>query len=375
MTHKHSGIAFRPSKETVDMSNIKRFMDKNSITGYDELINRSSDNIEWYWDAVNKDLNIDWFKPYSRVLDTSNGNPWAKWFVNGKCNIVYNCLDRHMKTWRKEKLAYIWEGENGFKREISYSDLYVMTNKLANALKILGICKGDVVGIYMPMIPEALVSILACSKIGAIHSVVFSGFSAASLAGRLNDSGAKLLITADGYYRRGCLVDLKNCADEALASCLTVSKVIVYRYAKNDIKWIDGRDLWHDKIVDEQSSECSCEIMDSEDPLFILYTSGTTGKPKGTLHVQGSFTVFAAQQTAYLIDLKDSDLLFWPADIGWITGQTWTVYGSLILGSTALVYDGAPNYPEPDRWFRMIDDHKVYHIRCISYSYSSIHEV
>jgi acetyl-CoA synthetase len=342
-----------------DRSNIKRFMKNNAIPDYAELIKRSSNNIEWYWDAVNKDLDIEWFKPYTKILDVSNGKPWPKWFIDGKCNIAYNCIDKHIKGERKNKLAYIWEGEDGSRRKITYSDLSVMVNKLANAIKMLGIGKGDVVGIYMPIIPEALVSVLACSKIGAIHSVVFSGFSAAALATRLNDSGAKLLITVDGYHRRGKLVDLKNDTDLALQSSPTVSKVIVCRYAKNSVAWNDSRDIWYDEIVSKKSSSCDCEVMDSEDPLFILYTSGTTGKPKGTLHVQGSFMVLAAQQAAYLIDLKDDDVLFWPADIGWITGQTWTVYGSLILGSTAVVYDGSPDYPEPDRWLRILDEYKV----------------
>lgn len=359
MTGSESSVVFEPSAELANKSNISRFMKNNAISDYAELIQRSADDIEWYWDAVNKDLNIEWFKPYSKILDVSRGKPWAKWFIDGKCNIAYNCLDRHVRSWRKEKLAYVWEGENGSKRKFTYSDLYVMVNKLANALKTLGIGKGDVVGIYMPMIPEAIVSMLACSKIGAVHSVVFSGFSAPALATRLNDAAARLLITVDGYYRRGRLVDLKKDVDDALKSSPTVSKVITCRYAGTDVRWNSSRDIWYDELVREQSSDCNCEIMDSEDPLYILYTSGTTGRPKGTLHVHGGFTVFAAQQTAYPIDLKDDDVLFWPADIGWITGQTWTVYGSLILGGTAVIYDGAPDHPKPDRWFRIIEDHGV----------------
>lgn len=359
MTNSKRHTVFEPPSELINKSNIMRFMKNNAISDYAELIKRSIDDIEWYWDAVNKDLSIEWFKPYSKILDVSNGKPWAKWFIDGKCNIAHNCLDRHIKTTRKDKLAYIWENENGSKRKLTYYELYLMVNKVANALKTLGISKGDVVTIYMPMIPEAVVSMLACSKIGAVHSVVFSGFSAPSLAARLDDADAKLLITADGYYRRGNLVHLKNEVDNALKSCPKISKVIVCRYADIDVQWNNSRDIWYDELVREQRNECSSEIMDSEDPLFILYTSGTTGRPKGTLHVHGSFMVFAAQQAAYLIDLKDDDVLFWPADIGWITGQTWAVYGSLILGSTAVIYDGAPDYPKPDTWFRMIKDYNV----------------
>lgn len=348
---------FEPTEAIVNKSNVMRFMKNNAIRGYSDLVIRSSDNIEWYWDAVSKDLNVEWFKPYTKVLDVTNGKPWAKWFIGGKCNIVHNCIDRHVST-KGNKVAYVWENENGSKRNITYYDLYVMVNRLSNMLKALGIGKGDVVGIYVPMIPEAIVSMLACSKIGAIHNVVFSGFSANALAARLNDAGAKLLITADGYFRRGKLVDLKKEADRAVGLGSTVKKVIVCRYANNDVTCDDSRELWYES-VQEQSDRCDCEVMDSEDPLFILYTSGTTGRPKGTLHVHGGFMVFAAQQAAYLIDLKEDDLLFWPADIGWITGQTWTVYGSLILGSTAILYDGAPDYPKPDRWLQMIEDYGV----------------
>ncbi|MFQ5921128.1 MAG: AMP-binding protein, partial [Nitrososphaerales archaeon] len=320
-------VAFRPSSDLARKSNITRFMKSNSISDYARLIRRSAEDIEWYWDAVNKDLKIDWFEPYTQVLDLSKGVPWAEWFVGGKCNIAYNCIDRHLKS-RRDKTAYIWEGEDGSRRRLSYHDLYVMVNKLANGLKALGIRRGDVVGIYMPMIPEAIVSMLACSKIGAVHSVVFSGFGAPPLATRLEDSGARLLITADGYYRRGRLVELKGDADRAVSKASSVEKVVVCRYTGADVPR-NARDIWYDELVKKESADCDCEVMDSEDPLFILYTSGTTGRPKGTLHVHGGFTVFAAQQAAYLIDLKPGDLLFWPADIGWITGQTWTVYGSL----------------------------------------------
>jgi acetyl-CoA synthetase len=345
---------FVPPKEFAEKSNIRRFMNAHSIEGYDELIRRSADDIEWYWDAVNKDLGIEWFKPYTKVLDVSDGKPWTRWFVDGRCNIAHNCADRHAA---KDKTAYIWEGEDGAKRKLSYYELYEMTNRFANALKELGIKKGDVVGIYMPMIPEAVVAMLACSKIGAVHSVVFSGFSAPALAARLNDSSARLLVTTDGYHRRGKLVDLKSEADDAVRASPNVEKVVVCRYADNDIRW-NAKDMWYDEIM-KVSSDCKCEVMRAEDPLFILYTSGTTGKPKGTLHVHGGFTVFAAQQAAYLIDFKVSDIMFWPADIGWITGQTWTVYGSLILGGTSVIYDGAPDYPDVERWFRMIEDYGV----------------
>ncbi len=323
-------------------SNIARFMEKRGISGWQQLVEKANSDIGWYWDAVNEDLGIEWFQNYDKTYDSSGGMPWTKWFINGKCNIVVNAIDRHAKN-QPAKVAYIFANENGSKK-ITYRELDDQVGRLAGALAGAGIKKGDVVAIYLPMIPEAFYAIFACSKIGAVHVTIFSGFSAQALRSRLVDSKAKLLITTDTVSRRGKEIHLGGQWQRAIQGT-KVSKVVTV-----------GRD--YDEFV-RNAPKASTEVMDAEDPLFILYTSGTTGEPKGTLQVHGGFTVVAAQQAAYLIDMKPEDVLFWYADIGWITGQVWVVYGSPIVGATALVYDDALDYPAPDAWCRLIEEHKV----------------
>lgn len=351
-------VVYRPPEGLVKKTRIWRFMDRNGLADYDELIRRSTEDVPGYWDAVNEDLGIEWFRHYEKVLDLSAGAPWAKWFVGGKCNIVHNCLDRHVRDGLSSRAAFRWEGEDGQRLVITYGELLNTVNRLANGLRSLGVRRGDVVGVYMPMIPQAIATMLACSRMGAIHAVVFSGFSPPALAARLNDSGAKALVTADGYYRRGKLVDLKRSSDEALKSCAAITRQVVCRYAGNQVSWKPTRDVWFDDLTTGRP-ELQPEAMESEDALYILYTSGTTGRPKGSVHVHGGYTLFAGQQAAYLIDIQPGDVLFWPADIGWITGQTWTVYGNLIAGGTAVVYDGSFDHPRPDRWWDLIEEHKV----------------
>ncbi|MEO0118499.1 MAG: AMP-binding protein, partial [candidate division WOR-3 bacterium] len=268
---------YYPPKELVENSNIKKFMDKHGIKTLEELLEKSQKNIEWWWEENAKEL--EWFSPWKKVLEWNL--PFAKWFVDGKINIVHNALDRHIKTYRKNKVAYIFEGEPGEVEYWSYYKLYKEVNKLANALKKLGIKKGDRVTIYLPMIPQLPIAMLACAKIGAIHSVVFSGFSSQALKDRIIDAEAKVLITADGGYRRGKIVPLKANSDEALKECPTVEKVIVYKRTGENVPMKEGRDLWWHEITEKESDYCETEIMDSEDILYILYTSGTTGKPKG----------------------------------------------------------------------------------------------
>lgn len=336
MTEK---FAFVPSQSG---SNIARFMAKHGISGWHELVEKANNDIGWYWDVVNEDLGIEWFQKYDTTFDSSAGLPWTKWFINGKCNIVANAIDRHAKQ-QPDKVAYIFANERGSKK-ITYRELDEQVSRLAGALERSGIKKGDVVAIYLPMIPEAFYAIFACSKIGAVHTTIFSGFSAKALHSRLVDSKAKMLITTGTITRRGKDIYLSTQWQKALQGTGVQHVVNI------------GSD--YDNFV-KDAPRAETKAMDSEDPLFILYTSGTTGEPKGTLQVHGGFMVVAAQQTAYLIDMKHDDILFWYADIGWITGQVWVVYGSPIIGATALVYDDALDYPAHDSWCKLIEEHKV----------------
>ena len=335
-------FVFVPSANQMARSNIARFMKKHGISSWCQLVERANSGIEWYWNAVNDDLGIEWFRKYDRTYDSAAGIPWTKWFINGKCNIVANAIDRHVKK-QPDKVAYIFANEHG-SRKITYRELDEQVSRLAGALAAAGVKKGDVIAIYLPMIPEAFYAIFACSKIGAVHTTIFSGFNAHALHSRLVDSKAKLLITTDTGTRRGKEVDLASQWQKAV-QCTNVSRIVT----------VDGN--YGDLI--KNAGRAKTEVMDSEDPLFILYTSGTTGDPKGTLQVHGGFTVVAAQQAAYLIDMKPEDVLFWYADIGWVTGQVWVVYGSPIIGGTALVYDDALDYPTADTWCRLIEDNKV----------------
>jgi acetyl-CoA synthetase len=336
------GFVFVPSADQMARSNIARFMKKHGISSWCQLVERANSCIEWYWNAVNEDLGIEWFRKYDRTYDSVAGIPWTKWFVNGKCNIVVNAIDRHAKK-QPYKVAYIFANEHG-SRKITYRELDEQVSRLAGALAAAGVKKGDVIAIYLPMIPEAFYAIFACSKIGAVHTTIFSGFSAHALHSRLVNSKAKLLITTDASRRRGKEVNLASQWQKAV-QCTNVSRIVT----------VGGN---YDDLI-KNAVRAKTEVMDSEDPLFILYTSGTTGDPKGTLQVHGGFTVVAAQQAAYLIDMKPADVLFWYADIGWVTGQVWVVYGSPIIGGTALVYEDALDYPKADTWCRLIEDHKV----------------
>jgi acetyl-CoA synthetase len=336
-------------------SNILHFMKKYQIANYQQLLKRSVENIEWYWNAVIEDLSLEWFHGYNQVYDSSEGFPRTKWFLDGKCNIVYNAVDRHAKN-HPDKIAYIFQNERGITKRISYQQLANEVNSLAIALKHAGVKKGNTIGIYMPTIPEAFFSMFACSKIGAVHTTVFSGFGSRALCSRLQDCNAQILITADVMQRKSIHIDLKKRWIKALDET-NISKVItVGKTASYNNKEII---TYNEFTKNYDGISCESEVMNSEDPLFILYTSGTTGKPKGTVQVHGGYMVVSAQQTSYLIDMKPQDLLFWYADIGWITGQTWVVYGSSLIGGTALVYDGHLDYPETDTWCKLIQKYKV----------------
>ncbi|UCF49727.1 MAG: acetate--CoA ligase [Thermoplasmatales archaeon] len=346
---------FKPSDEFVKKTNVIEWMEKHNIQNLDELYKIAKD-WEWYWGEISKDI-VEWYKPYNKVVEWNA--PWVKWFVGAKYNIVHDALDKHVKNWRKNKVAFIFEGEPGDIQKLTYNDLYIEVNKLANALKKLGIKKGDRVGIYMPMIPELPIAMLACAKIGAIHSVVFSGFSALAFRDRVNDCEAKLVITCDGFWRRGRKVYLKEQSDNALEKAPCVKNVIVFKRTGDPVPWTPGRDVWWHDLVYGMSKECKTERLDSNDPLFFLYTSGTTGKPKGIIHAHGGYAVGTAYTLKWVFDLKDEDIWWCAADIGWITGHSYIVYAPLILGSTSVIYEGAPNYPQPDRWWQIIEKYNI----------------
>jgi len=346
---------FNPPKEFVEQTNVKKWMDKQGIKDYNELIEKAKD-LEWFWSETSKDV-VEWYTPHKKVLEWNE--PYAKWFVGAKYNIVHDAVDKHEKTHRKNKVAYIFEGEPGDVRKLTYHDLYVEVNKLANALKELGIKKGDRVGIYLPMIPELPIAMLACAKIGAIHSVIFSGFSSGGLQKRIADAEAKALITCDGLYRRGKTVPLKEQADAAVEETPSIKNVIVYKRTGQEIPWEKGRDHWWHALTERQPATCETEKLDAEDILYILYTSGTTGEPKGVISVHGGYAVGTALTLKWVFDMKDEDIWWCAADIGWVTGHSYIVYAPLILGATSIIYEGAPDYPEPDRWWKIIEKYGV----------------
>ncbi|MBZ9572972.1 AMP-binding protein, partial [Patescibacteria group bacterium] len=308
-----------------------------------------------FWEELAQDLK--WSKKWEKGF--SHKPPYFEWFKGGKINITQNALDENLKE-RGEKSALIWEPEPVEEevKVLSYRDLLREVNKFANALKKLGVKKGDRIGIYLPMIPETVISMLTCARIGAVHSVVFSAFSSSALKIRLQDTEAKILITADGYYRRGKIVNLKENADEGIKET-KVEKLIVVKRAGNEISWQDGRDLWWHELIKNESDKCQPEIMDSEDLLFILYTSGSTGKPKGCMHTCGGYAVQAKVTGKWIFDWHQNDIFWSMADIGWITGHTYSCYAPLLNGITFLIFEGAPDWPSPDRWAKIIDKHQV----------------
>ena len=308
------------------------------------------ENSEEFWEEQAKYLK--WFKEWDKVLDWNP--PFAKWFVGGKLNASVNCLDRHIDSDAKNKVAIIWEGENGETNSFTYYQLYRSVNKLASALKNLGVKKGDRIAIYLPMIPQLAIAMLACSRIGAIHTVVFSGFSAQALADRANDSKSKIIITADGGYRRGKLIQLKKLVDDAISSIPSVEHVIVVKRASNDIQMGPKDSWWHD-LIENSPSYCEPEVLDSTHPLYILYTSGTTGKPKGVLHSTGGYLTYLYATAKWVFDFRKEDIFFCTADIGWVTGHSYIVYAPLMHGVTEIMYEGTPDYPKPDRYWAIVE--------------------
>jgi acetyl-CoA synthetase len=340
---------FEPSAEFRQKAHIK------SLEDYERLYKEADADPEKFWGNIAKELH--WFKPWTKVLEWNC--PWAKWFVGGETNISYNCLDRNVKSGRANKTAIIWEGEPGEIRTLTYQQLLIEVSKFANVLKSLGIKKGDRVTIYMGMCPELPIALLACARIGATHSVIFGGFSANAIVDRNNDAQSVAVITQDTSYRRGNEVRLKDTVDEALENCPSVKHVIVYKRSGTAVNMKAGRDHWWHELMEKASPDCPAEPLDAEHPLYILYTSGTTGKPKGVVHTTGGYSVGTYITTKWVFDLREDDIYWCTADIGWVTGHSYIVYGPLQNGATCVMYEGAPNYPEPDRFWSIIDRHQV----------------
>ena len=351
-------IVWRPTPEQIEHSRLKHFMDRHGLQTFTDLMHRSTTDLDWFWDAVLRDLDIEFYEPYSRLVDLSRGVEWPRWCVDGVMNIVLNCLDKRIGTALEDKTALSYEGEDGTVRSLTYGQLHREVNKTANALRAIGLGKGDAIGLFMPMIPEIVIALLAIAKIGGIILPLFSGYGEAAIASRLIDAEAKALFTADGFQRRGQIVPMKHVADAAGAHVPTLKHVIVVRRVGADVSMFAARDRWWHELIGPQPEACETERTSAEDPLMIIYTSGTTGRPKGALHTHCGFPIKAAQDMAHGLDLHDDEVLYWLTDMGWMMGP-WLVFGTLILGATMMIYDGAPDYPGPDRLWRLVEKHRV----------------
>jgi acetyl-CoA synthetase len=353
MSNEQQGNLYYPSDEMVKNAAV------SGMEAYQALCKEAEDDYEGYWGKRARDL-IEWKKPFTQVLDESNA-PFFKWFADGQLNVSYNCLDRQVNKGLGDKVAIIFEADNGEVTKVTYKELLAKVCKMANGLKSLGVKKGDRVVIYMPMTIEGIVAMQACARIGATHSIVFGGFSAQSLRDRINDAGAVALITTDGQYRGGKALPLKPVADEALSmgGCESIQNVIVFKRTGSEVNMVAGRDTWLHDLLANQADTCEPEWVDSEHPLFLLYTSGSTGKPKGVQHCSAGYLLHAQLTMQYTFDIKPSDVFWCTADIGWVTGHTYITYGPLACGATEVVFEGVPTYPDAGRFWKMIQDHKV----------------
>ncbi|HMV25285.1 MAG TPA: acetate--CoA ligase, partial [bacterium] len=340
---------YHPSKDVIANAHIK---------DYETLYRRSVTDREGFW--AEEAGKLEWYKSWDRVLDDSK-KPFYKWFTGGQTNIILNAIDRHLRDWRRNKLAIIWEGEPGDVRTYSYHALNREVSKFANVLKSMGVRKGEIVTIYMPQIPELVFAMLACAKIGAAHSVVYGGFSVEALAARIEDAKSRVLVTADGGWRRGKINDLKTIADEAIKRSPTIEVCICVKRTGHEVRMENDRDFWYHDLMSLPiaNPKCPTEVMDAEDMLFILYTSGTTGKPKGLVHTHGGYSVYTSTTHRYVFDIKDEDRWWCAADPGWITGHSYIVYAPLINGATVMMYEGAPNHPYPNRWWQIIEKYGI----------------
>lgn len=354
-------IIWRPNDRHVKRSRLIKLMARHRIDSYEEFYKRSIDDPEWFWSAVADDFDLQWIRPYDRVLDLSDGPEWPHWYVGGRFNYVQNCVDRHALGEQANQPAIIWVGENGDERLLTYRDLYERVNRFALGLLELGVGRGDRIAIFMPMIPETAVALFACGKIGAVAIPTFSGYGAQAVATRLQDAAAKLIITADGFPRRGRTIRMKETADEAVKSSPSIEHVVVVRRMDNEVPWRAGRDVWWDDLVADKPTVLEPLDTSADDPAMIIYTSGTTGRAKGAIHVHAGFPIKAAQDMAHCFDVQAGDRLFWLTDIGWMMGP-WAVMGTTMLGGTAILFEGTPDYPQPDRLWEIAARHGVTHL-------------
>ena len=351
-------IVWKPALEHIEHANLTTFMRTHGIKDFEGLMQKSTSDVAWFTDAVLKFLDIKFYESYSKVVDLSDGIQFPKWCVDGKMNIVHNCVDKVQSSLIGEQLSVVWEGEEGATKSLTYKKLYKEVNKAANALRSLGLGKGDAIGIFMPMTPEIVTALLAVAKIGGIILPLFSGYGAGAIVSRLTDANAKALFAADGAFRRGKAVEMKSVADEAAEQVGSLKYMIVLKRTGQNINMKEERDLWWHELIDSQSDEAETEKTSAEDPLMIIYTSGTTGKPKGAVHTHCGFPVKAAQDMAFGTDVHVGDVIYWMTDMGWMMGP-WQVFGSLLLGATMFLYDGAPDFPAPDRLWDLVEKHKI----------------
>lgn len=351
-------VVWRPDEQLIEHSHLMAFMRQNAIADFDELMRRSTEDVAWFTEAVLKYLDIQFYTPYRQVVDLSGGIQFPRWCVDGKMNIVHNCVEKYQNSALKEQNALIWEGEEGAAKSLTYRELYAEVNRCANALRALGLKKGDVIGLFLPMTPEIVVALLAIAKIGGIILPLFSGYGAGAIVSRMNDAGAKALFTSDGAYRRGKAVEMKPIADEAAAQIPTLEHLIVTRRTGLPVTMKAGRDHWWEELVAGQPPQAETEVTEAEDVLMLIYTSGTTGKPKGAVHTHCGFPVKAAQDMAFGMDTHAGDVFYWMTDMGWMMGP-WLVFGALLLGGTVFLYDGAPDFPAPNRLWQLVERHKI----------------
>jgi acetyl-CoA synthetase len=351
-------IVWQPTPQYIQNARVTEFMNHNGLTSYEQLIPRSNEDVAWFTEALIKFLDIQFYEPYTKVIDLSNGIMWPKWCVDGKLNIVHNCLDKYIGTPTEGKDAFIWEGEEGHTTKITYGELYRLTNQTANALRSLGLGKGDAIGIFMPMTIEIIAAFLAIAKIGAIIVPLFSGYGVSAVVTRLQDTSAKALFTCDGFFRRGKVVKVKEIADQAAERVPSLEHMIVTQRAQIDTPMQPARDHWWHDLIPIQSQEAKTEITNAEDIIMIIYTSGTTGKPKGAVHTHCGFPIKSTQDVVFGMDMHKDEIIYWITDMGWMLGP-WMVFGPTIVGGTGFLYDGALDYPGPDRLWDMVERHRI----------------